>query len=89
MDTTPLAPRYLSAQEAAFYTGVSVDTFLAEVKRGIWPQPFKRGKMATKATWDRKAIDAAIDRQSGIENLPAPIDTVIDPWEARLNGTRA
>ena len=38
-----LAPLYLSREEAAAYVGVSVDTFIAEVREGWWPEPVRRG----------------------------------------------
>ncbi len=68
--TLPGWPRYLSREQAALYVGVSATTFDAEVRSGEWPQPRRRGAKATRATWDRLALDAAADRASGL-SLPA------------------
>ncbi len=51
-------PRGLSREQAAAYTGVSPNTFVAEVKRGVWPKPEARGH---RRIWDRLAMDRAWD----------------------------
>jgi len=61
-------PRGLSAEQAAAYVGVSVPTFLEEVKAGKWPAPQPRGHKGTRKTWDRNAIDEAYDRQSELHD---------------------
>jgi hypothetical protein len=70
-------PRCLARTEAAAYLGVGVDTFDAEVKAGVWPAGFPRGGKGGKLTWDRRLLDAALDRQSGLvsngADVPAPI----------------
>jgi predicted DNA-binding transcriptional regulator AlpA len=53
-------PRGLSLEEAATYTGVSPNTFLAEVKSGLWPAPERRGR---RIIWDRSEIDAFWDHR--------------------------
>ena len=55
-------PRLLSRQEAAAYCGVSLSTFHGWVKAGNLPAPLFGSKR-----WDKKAIDAALDRASGLE----------------------
>lgn len=91
MEGLPDWPRYLGRAEAARYLGVSPATFDTEVAAGTWPAPVRRGALKTKLTWDRKALDAAADRLSGI---PAPSpgarptppdDTVLDEeWDRRI-----
>jgi hypothetical protein len=54
-------PRALTRARAAEYLGLSVRQFDAWVLKGILPQ-----KMAGTSRWDRDAIDAALDRLSGI-----------------------
>ena len=63
----PFWPRYLSRQQAAVYLGVSPDTFDGEVQKGVWPAPKRRGSKGGRLTWDRHALDAAADRDSGTD----------------------
>ncbi|WP_163269675.1 helix-turn-helix transcriptional regulator [Chelativorans alearense] len=60
-------PRLLSRQAAAAYLGVSVSTFHGWVKCGRMPAPVFGSKR-----WDREAIDAALDRESGIASSVKP-----------------
>jgi hypothetical protein len=55
---------------AAAYVGVHIGTFRRERDEGIWPQPVKRN--ARLNTYDREALDDAVDRLSGRINDPAP-----------------
>lgn len=57
----PLPPaRLLRQEDAAAYVGVSANTFLAQVDRGMWPEPLIRdGKRIV--LWDRVQLDNAID----------------------------
>jgi predicted DNA-binding transcriptional regulator AlpA len=54
-------PRLLSREEAATYVGVSATLFDQEVSSGMWPQPIRRGAAGGRVTWDRVAIDKALD----------------------------
>ena len=63
----PFWPRYLSREQAAAYVGVSPDTFENEVARGYWPAARRRGDKGGRLTWDRCALDAAADRDSGLD----------------------
>lgn len=75
---TPFAPRCLSRQDAACHCGVSVYSFDDWVRRGILPKPIPGTRR-----WDRKAIDAALDRLSGITaNIPS---SPLAEWRARRN----
>lgn len=69
-----LPPRFLRAEQAAAYLGVSVDTFRAEVAAGMWPPPIRRG--ARTLTWDRLALDKAADTLmlSGKTEAGSPLD---------------
>ena len=58
-----LSPRFLSRPQAASYLGVSERLFDAEVARGMWPPPLRRG---SRVTWDVRQLDAAADRLAGI-----------------------
>jgi hypothetical protein len=64
--------RGLTREEAAAYCGCeSLAAFSDWVRRGIIPGPIRGTKR-----WDRKAIDAALDRASGLEAASAlsPLD---------------
>jgi predicted DNA-binding transcriptional regulator AlpA len=59
-------PRLMSGKDAAAYCGVTPETFSKWVADGRAPKPLPGSRR-----WDRKAIDLALDKASGI--LPAPI----------------
>jgi predicted DNA-binding transcriptional regulator AlpA len=67
-----VSPRLLTQKAAAAYVGVSTPTFAKWVMEGIFPGPAERTKM-----WDRKAIDLALHKLSGIEATAEP---VVDEW---------
>jgi len=78
-----LAPRLLSKSEAAAYCGLGVRGFENWVAKGLVP-----GAVPGTARWDRKAIDAALDKASGISGCDegesqerSPLDT----WLMRRN----
>ena len=57
-------PRGMSREEAAAYCGCeSMAAFSDWVRRGVVPGPLPGTRR-----WDRKAIDAALDRASGLES---------------------
>lgn len=70
-------PRGLSRVDAAAYCGLSRDGFDEWVKRGIVPGPISRTQR-----WDRKAIDLALDRASGLESDQKENDPFA-VWKAR------
>ena len=70
-----IAPRLLTREQAAAYSGLSVHGFSEWVKAGKLPGPI-RGT----ARWDRKAIDAAIDQASGLN--PKIGTAPFDEWKA-------
>jgi hypothetical protein len=72
-------PRGLSREEAAAYCGLAPEGFDQWVRRAIVPGP-----IAGTHRWDRKAIDLALDRASGIETNAA--GTAFDEWKARRAG---
>ena len=59
------SPRLLTKKDAAAYVGVSVATFAKWVAAGLFPPSLSITKM-----WDRKAIDAQLDKMSGLEVKP-------------------
>lgn len=73
-------PRLLTLAEAAAYCSLSRRGFLDWVDRGIVPGP-----IAGTRRWDRRAIDAALDRRSGLQPRPdsAPASSaLLDDWLA-------
>jgi predicted DNA-binding transcriptional regulator AlpA len=56
-------PRGLSLAQAAAYVGLSPNTFKFHVDAGKYPQPASVGR---RKLWDRKALDLALDKVSGL-----------------------
>lgn len=70
-----LHPRGLSKEQAAEYCGCeSVSAFDNWIRRRIVPGP-----IPGTARWDRRAIDRALDRRSGLVSDAGP---TIDEWLA-------
>lgn len=63
--------RGLSTGEAAAYVGLSERSFLAEVQAGRYPNalPLKTDRLV----WDRRALDIALDKLSGLITSPLGI----------------
>ena len=74
-----LEPRGLSREVGAAYCGLTPEGFDQWVKRGILPGPIPGTQR-----WDRKAIDLALDRASGLQ-LPQDDLTrsPYDQWKKR------
>jgi predicted DNA-binding transcriptional regulator AlpA len=73
-----LTPRGLNVDQAAEYIGVSAPTFLLAVAAGRYPKPIPFGR---RTIWDKKAIDLAMDRESGLlepSANPAPDVAQVD-----------
>jgi len=71
----PFWPRLLSRDEAARYVGVSAAVFDEEVRAGLWPPAWRRGARNGRLTWDRKMLDLAADRASGLQGVAGPAPT--------------
>lgn len=75
--TARLLPRGLSREQAAEYCGCdSLSAFDDWVRKGIVPKA-----MNGTNRWDRKAIDRALDRHSGLLSDPSPS---IEEWMASM-----
>jgi hypothetical protein len=76
-----IEPRVMTKEEAASYVGCkSSSSFNDWIRRGIMPGP-----IPGTHKWDKKAIDAALDRLSGLRSR---IDTQLSPydeWKASQN----
>ena len=71
----------LKREEAAAYCGVGVSTFTDWVRRGIVPGP-----VPATHRWDRKAIDAALDVLSRIDDKVE--HQALDQWKAKHHACR-
>jgi hypothetical protein len=70
-----LNPRLLTIKEAASYVGLTVTSYRAAVRRGLFPRPVKGSKR-----YDLKAINHALDLLSGLERDGPPKQ--LSPYEA-------
>jgi hypothetical protein len=76
----PLQPRLMSGPDAAAYLGLTPAAFNKWVAEGRIPKPLPGTRR-----WDRKAIDLALDRISGIESpvvAAEPEDPFLE-WERK------
>jgi len=64
-----LHPRGLNRDQAAQYVGLSMTTFHRFVVEGLLPSPLHFGR---RRVWDRRALDEALDRMSGLKADLAP-----------------
>ena len=64
-DDLPGWPRLLDRDQAAAYAGLSPNAFDAEVSAGTFPAPFPLGRVR-RNLWDKRALDAVMDRASGL-----------------------
>ncbi len=63
-DITVVEPRGLSREQANRYVGLSGGTFRRLVEEGVLPTALPFGR---RRVWDRRALDQALDRLSGID----------------------
>jgi hypothetical protein len=74
--------RGMTKAEAAAYAGCrTLSAFSDQVRRGVLPGP-----IPGTHTWDRRAIDAALDRASG---LHPTVSTPLAAWRAQRDARRA
>lgn len=71
-----IAPRCLTKQEAADYCGCNTLAAFDQWRaKGIVPPP-----IPGTSRWDKKALDAALDRASGLATL-APAQEDVSPYK--------
>jgi hypothetical protein len=76
-------PRLMRADLAAAYVGVARETFELEVDRGVWPKPIERagnGEKRTMKMWDRRDLDAAVDRLASAGKPSRTLGGVPGTW---------
>jgi hypothetical protein len=77
--------RGMSKEQAAAYAGCeTLSAFNDWIRRGIMPRP-----IPGTHKWDRKAIDAALDRMSGLDSTIQPQQLPYDFWKASQNANAA
>lgn len=69
-----MRPRLLDCALAAAYVGLSTRAFLDAVDAGHYPQPLEHG---TRKLWDVRALDAALDRRSGLAHVLGQEDEIM------------
>ena len=74
MPRPAIEPRLFGRAEAANYCGLTPNGFGDWVRRGVLPGP-----IPGTHRWDRKAIDAALDKASGIEANKT--ETALEKWK--------
>lgn len=68
--------RAIPISAAAEYVGCkNARQFWREVQEGKWPKPLPLSSRPKR--WDVKALDAALDRMSGL-NAPSPAENPLD-----------
>jgi hypothetical protein len=80
MTDVDLQPRLLSGKDAAAYCSVTPETFSRWVASGAMP------KAVIGRRWDRKAIDLALDKLSGITAVLTEDDANLaaeEAWERK------
>jgi len=80
-----IEPRGMSKEQAAAYAGCeTLSAFNDWIRRGIMPGP-----IPGTHKWDRKAIDAALDRLSGLQPKIEAQLSPYDAWKASQNASAA
>ena len=80
-----IEPRGMSREQAAAYAGCeTLSAFNDWIRRGIMPGP-----IPGTHKWDRKAIDAALDRLSGLQPTIMHRLSPYDAWKASQNASAA
>lgn len=79
--TLPDWPRVMAEPRAAAYLDMSPGTFRKHVMPEIPPVPLTPGRQG----WDRRALDAWVDRRAGRTAPSAPVNE----WDALLAGDDA
>ena len=77
-------PRLISGPDAAAHLGISRATFAKWTANGTLPKPIPNTRY-----WDRKAIDLALDKCSGIANASASLRAEDDAWVRKYEARKA
>ena len=69
-------PRLLTRQEASTYLGISPSLFSSWVSDGYMP-----AALAWTKRWDKRAIDAVLDKASGLDKGVTNTETPYEKWK--------
>jgi hypothetical protein len=86
MTDSTLPPRLMSGKDAAAYCSVTPETFSKWVASGVMP------KAVIGRRWDKKAIDLALDKASGIVAATTELDEELAAeraWEREYDARKA
>lgn len=75
-----LLPRGLTREQAAAYMGLTIRQFSNRVRAGFLPAP-----LPGSLIWDRAALDARLDQQSGLvrsSQRSSSLEEEYDAWKA-------
>lgn len=76
--------RCLTREQAAEYCGVSPSGFSAWQRQGLVPGPIPGTNR-----WDRKALDAALDKASGLREAGAQPEDAYTAWKRERDAAKA
>lgn len=79
-----IEPRCFTREQAADYCGLSPEGFAAWQRQGIVPGPIPGTKR-----WDRKALDAALDKASGLREAVTVPEDAYTAWKRERDAAKA
>ncbi|MFG1381255.1 hypothetical protein [Xanthobacter versatilis] len=79
-----IEPRCLTQQQAAAYCGLTASGFAAWCRQGIVPGPIPGTKR-----WDRHALDAALDKASGLRHAEAEPEDAYTKWKRERDAAKS
>jgi len=82
-DLAQILPRLLTKSQAASYCSLSPSGFSSWVRMGRVPGPLKGTRR-----WDREALQACLDRASGLAKGREP-DSAYDEWKRQRRSREA
>lgn len=82
--TPVIEPRCLTREQAAEYCGLSPAGFSTWQKQGLVPGPIPGTNR-----WDRKALDAALDKASGLSEAQVQPEDAYTAWKRERDAAKA
>ncbi len=77
-----IIPRMLTKEQVAEYCNISIPHVNNWINAGLLPKPMKKTRL-----WDRKAVDDALDKNSGLKsNSTDDLDKEFEEWEKQHGG---
>lgn len=79
-----IEPRCLTLQQAADYCALTRSGFSAWQRQGLVPGPIPGTNR-----WDRKALDAALDKASGLREVGAQAEDAYTAWKRERDAAKS